>query len=429
MITIQRGRIAALVMALALTLLGSTGAAHPAAAQDLAEARVCLEARVALHLDWIGRESGASEVALDLLRAELEELVEDAADDAQRSSAVTDLSWVEGAWAQVLSAPDWISAWQAHLTVDQRQALDEQVEALELGLREASVELLLLIFSAELRLRQEHAVGFRERIAAWMADPRWNRARGIDADAFVLDHISEILAFSPIRTALAREQAERIFRMRLSRTDPRAQARDKGAWPISKGRYPEDDFVLEALAVAAAHGWDEEEAALLLRGAKALGREYRRSRWKPRESGDRILYRPIVDFEQESLWKALVRREEARLEVEAPAPGPWCTGDRAALVAGRSRLILAHLDRLLLLDGEQRPALAAALALEVDREYDRGTLGFGAVGAVPIWRDMQLPLRLGPGKRVQPRREFLAALRGVLTGAQLRALGIEEEER
>ena len=401
---------------------GATARAVAREGEDTA-ARACLEGRAALHVAWIDRHTDTSTAALEALVEVLDELVDEASDIVERrgrgAGSVAD---VEMAWSELLASERWTAAWEAALDERAREELGRRIGLLDRRLEDAALEVLVVTIAAELRLRRPQADALREGVRGWLADPRWQRDRETSADP-VLSVLGSDASF---REVLSKGQIQHVTRMHRPPFKNAAGATGESAWPLSTGRYPEDDFGLEALALVEAYGWDEAEASLLLRGARAMGREYRRTHWKPRTTGQKSLVRTIVDLDEQPLWQALRRREEARLGVERPAGPAWCSGDREVLVRVRRDVVLAHLDRLLLLDEGQREALAAALLREVGREYDRGVLGFGAVGGARLWRAMQFPTRLGPGKLVQPRLELLKDLREILTAPQLRALGIEE---
>jgi len=402
---------------------GTASTEDTAVPEDTA-ARACLEGRAELYLDWIERHTQASDAALEALRRELEELVDEAYDRVQRrargSEGVDD---VEMAWSEVLTSERWTGAWEAQLQEGWREDLGRRIALRDRRLQGAALEVLVVTIAAELRLRRPQADALRDGVRGWLADPRWRRDRESSSD-LVLTVLGSDAGF---RSVLSKGQIQHATRMHRPPFKGAAGSKSETTWPLATGRYPEDDFALEALALAAEYGWDEAQASLLLRGARAMGREYRRTHWKPRMTGQKNLARVIVDLEDQPLWQALRRREEARHGVEQPAGPAWCSGDREALVRVRRDVVLAHLDRLLLLDEGRREALGEALLREVGREYDRGVLGFGAVGGAPLWRAMQFPKRLGPGRLVQPRLELLRDLRAILSEPQLRALGIEEE--
>ncbi len=388
--------------------------------EDFTRGAACLEGRATVHLDGIARIAGPSVEQLERLRAVLGDLVEDVVLEVRRSPKGADPYWVESGWSALLSSQEWTSALGRELKVAQRAALEADLAAREARVVAASVEVLVTALAVELRLREAQAEGLREPIEEWMVDPRWRRARSTSPDL-----TSALASSGPVSALLVKEQVSRLVRMRLAVKRSAGGRRPPG---LLGGRYPEDEFVLEALALAAFHGWDDEQAALLVRGATAMGREVRRGDRKRPLTGDRNLLREVVDLDQQPLWKALVRREEARHGVDGAAPAPWRSGDRMALVEARSQLMLAHLDGLLLLDQGPREALGAALQREVGREVDRGALGLGGIGAAPIWRALRLPLRFNAAEAAtRPRPEFMADLNDSLSATQLRALGIEEE--
>lgn len=391
-----------------------------------------LEGLAAAYLDWIARVAGSSGDQVERLSVALDDLVEEAVVEARRMAEARDPDWVESAWEALLTSSEWTSAWEGGLNVEQQTALNADRASREARLEAASGEVLLRALTVELRLREAQADALREPVMAWLEDPRWRRDRATSTDL-----TAAVVTFKPVRTLLAREQVNRLVRMRAVSAAGRSSGRG-GARALGGGRFPEDDFVLEALALAAYHGWSEEQATLLTRGATAMGREFRRDRWKPRRTGERNLLRAVVDLDQQLLWKALVRREEARHAVDGAAPGPWRDGDRGVLVGARGRLMLEHLDQLLLLDDGRREALGAALQREVGREVDRGALGLGAIGARPLLRALGLPQvvsanGVGAGvqtrAKVQPRAAFMTDLRQVLSADQLKALGVEESGR
>lgn len=388
--------------------------------EDITRGAACLGGRATAHLDGIARIAGPSVEQLERLRAALGELVEDVVQEVRRSPKGADPFWVESGWSTLLASQEWTLALEEELKVDQRAGLEADLAARGDRVVAASVEVLVTALAVELRLREAQAEELREPIVEWMGDPRWRRARSTSPDL-----TSTLASSGPVSALLVHEQVSRLVRMRLAM---KRSAGGRQPSTLLGGRYPEDEFVLEALSLAAFHGWDDEQAALLVRGATAMGREVRRGDGKRPLTGERNLLREVVDLDQQPLWKALVRREEARHGVDGAAPAPWRSGDRKVLVDARSQLMLAHLDRLLLLEDGPREALGAALRREVNREVDRGAVGLGAIGTAPIWRALRLPLRFNAAEAAtQPRPEFLADLNHQLSAAQLRALGVEEE--
>lgn len=425
-----RGHLALglLVVTTALFLAGAGLAVHPAppaAARgavdlDAPRARACLKGRAALHVEWLARVARVSKEQQEGLRLALEEAVEETVEEAQRGAKTPGPDWLEAAWKTSLSSQAWEVARARVLKTEQGEALAADLAARAERLEAASVQVLLTALAVELRLREPQAEALRDPILEWMGDPRWQRVRGTSTDLNLV-----IASSDPVKTLLVQEQVSRLVRMRRATT--RTTGRGE-ALTLQSGRYPEDEFVLEALALAAFHGWDDGQAALLLRGATAMGRRVRREKGGRRSSGDRNLLRAVVDLDEQPFWQALVRREETRHGAEAPAPAPWISGDRETLVDARSRLMLAQLDQVLLLEDGPREALGAALAREVGREVNRGALGLGAIGAAPIWRALRLPLRFDASEApTQPRPELLGDLYELLSVNQLRALGIEEE--
>lgn len=424
-----RGHLAlGLLVVTAALLLAGAGLAVPpglpaearAVDLDAARARACLKGRAALHVEWLARVARVSEDQQEGLRLALEEAVEETVEEAQRAAKTPDPDWLEAAWKASLSSRAWEGARARVLKTEQGEALAADLAARAARLEAASVQVLLTGLAVELRLREPQAEALRDPILEWMGDPRWQRVRATSTD------LNLVLATSdPVRALLVQEQVSRLVRMRRATALPAGRGE---ALTLQSGRYPEDEFVLEALALAAFHGWDDGQAALLLRGATAMGRRVRREKGGRRSAGDRNLLRAVVDPDEHPFWQALVRREEARHGAEAPAPAPWTSGDREALVDARTGLMLAQLDQVLLLEDGPRRALGAALAREVGREVNRGALGLGAIGAAPIWRALRLPLRFDASEAsTQPRPELLVDLYELLSATQLRALGIEEE--
>lgn len=431
----KRGRLALglLVVSTALLLAGAglavppglpagarTAAARGAVDLDAARARACLKGRAALHVEWLSRVARVSEDQQESLRLALEEAVEETVEEAQRAAKTPDPDWLEAAWKASLSSRAWEVTRARALKTEQGEALAADLAARAARLEAASVQVLLTALAVELRLREPQAEALRDPILEWMGDPRWQRARATSTDLNLV-----VATSGPVRTLLRKEQVSRLVRMRRATALPAGRGE---ALTLQGGRYPEDEFVLEALALAAFHGWDDGQAALLLSGATAMGRRVRREKAGRRSAGDRNLLRAVIDPDEQRLWPALVRREEARHGAEAPAPAPWTGGDREALVDARTGLMLAQLDQVLLLEDGPRRALRAALAREVGREVNRGALGLGAIGAAPIWRALRLPLRFDASEAsTQPRPELLVDLYELLSATQLRALGIEEE--
>lgn len=397
-------------------------AARGAVDLDAARARACLKGRAALHVEWLARVARIPEDQQEGLRLALEEAVAETVEEAERAAKTPDPDWLEAAWKTSLSSEVWAVARARVLKAEQGEALAADLATRAARLEAASVEVLMTALAVELRLREPQAEALRGPIAQWMGDPRWQRVRATSTDLNLV-----VASSDPVKSLLVREQVSRLVRMRRATNRPTGR---EEALTLQSGRYPEDEFVLEALALAAFHGWDEGQAALLLSGATAMGRRVRREKGERRSAGDRNLLRAVVDLEEQPLWQALVRREETRHGAGAPAPPPRISGRREALVRARSRLMLAQLDQVLLLEDGPREALGAALAREVGREVSRGALGLGAIGAAPTWRALRLPLRFDASEAsTQPRPELLVDLYELLSATQLRALGIEEEGR
>lgn len=383
-------------------------------------ARRRLEARASMLLDDIERATGASAARIDPLARVLERQIVDAHEAAKRGRRGFDLAWLDKTWSGILSSQEWRDVLKGELSDDMRAAFDEHEAAREDRLLAARSRMALVVLASELRLRAPQVAELEGPVAAWMEARIATRGQ-IDAG----DVVGEMIQASSIDERLMPEQSARLRRMRNAKRPSIPATESPGDdLALGRGRYPEDDFVLEAIAITQAKGWLWNESDLLEDAAVMLGREYRRSARSSWKHGVRNLVAPIVDFERQPLWNAVVARESAERGLAHEPTVPLFTDSRSEHVQARAELVLALLDERLLLSAEQRASLRGPLQIVVGHEFDRGSRTFGAIDGRPVWRALRIEGRLKEQRGAAPRRELVTALQESLDASQRAEVGL-----
>ncbi|MEC7231330.1 MAG: hypothetical protein VXW31_00160, partial [Planctomycetota bacterium] len=243
------------------------------------------------------------------------------------------------------------------------------------------------------------------------------------------DLVEELLTRGKVRDLFLPVQSVTLLRMREAKKPVAPSADAPGDdLALGRGRYPEDDYTLEAAALCLFHGWEWSEVPELARGAAMLGREARRSGSRPMRFGDSSLFKTLTRPDDSDLWRALVARRRAKNGASAPAPAPLYTDDPSALIDARVDLILAHLDERLRLDTAQMAPLRAALRAFVQREHAARARAFGALDPPAVWRELRFVEGKDPRRGSSSRRRMCAAMDEALTETQRVELGLAKRD-
>lgn len=383
------------------------------------EARADIDARLGMAVDDVraalGDEAAAAvETRLHALRDAL---------IAERLDKFADLeeAWVNTTIANLTAGEDWAKVLDEVLDDEQRGAFEAAASgARDERLFDASLELATTLLASELRLREPQVVALRKRISKWLEEREPTRSEQLAGDL-----VDEILARGKVKELLMPAQSVVLTRMRTAKK-PVAPGDGMPGDDISlgRGRYPEDDFTLEAAALCQFHGWDWEKVPELVRGAGMLGREARRSGNRPARFGDSALFKTLTDPNESEIWRALVKRRRALESTETADPGPQLTGKAEALIDARAALIVAHLDQRLRLSAEQRPQAFDAFKEFARREYSARVRAFGALDAELIWRQLRFIDGKDPRRGSTSRKKLCKALDGFLSEHQRHDLGL-----
>lgn len=349
--------------------------------------------------------------------------------DAHLQRRLADFDDVEEEWAQgliesLVAGEIWRTKVLPSWTEEQR----DEWRGLEDGRRErtaeASIQLATVLLATETRLRAPEVARVRRAIEGWVEEREPTRSE-ISAG----DLVEELLTRGKVRDLLLPVQSVTLLRMRAAKKPVAPPADAPGDdLALGRGRYPEDDYTLEAAALCLFHGWKWEDVPELARGAAMLGREARRSGSRPMRFGDSSLFKTLTRPDDSALWRDLVARRRAKEGVTAPAPEPLYTDSPAALIDARVDLILAHLDQRLRLDTAQMAPLRAAFRAFVQREHAARARAFGALDPPAVWRELRFVEGKDPRRGSSSRRRMCAALDEALTEAQRVELGLVKED-
>lgn len=348
---------------------------------------------------------------------------------AQLERRLADFDDVEEGWARRLTESLVAGEiWRAKVFSTWTEEQRDEWRAAENGRRESAVEaaiqLATVLLATETRLRAPEVAKVRRAIESWIEE-----RVPTGAEIAAGDLVEELVAGGKVRDLLLPVQSVTLLRMRDAKKPVAPPADAPGDdLALGRGRYPEDDYTLEAAALCLFHGWEWSEVPELARGAAMLGREARRSGSRPMRFGDSSLFKTLTRPDDSELWRALVARRRAKSGDSSPAPGPLYADDPSALIDARVDLILAHLDQRLRLGVEQMAPLRAAFRSFVQREHAARPRAFGALDAPAVWRELRFVEGKDPRRGSSSRRRMCAALDEVLTEAQRAELGLVKED-
>lgn len=386
-----------------------------------------LAARSDLFVADVGRATGADAADLETLEQALATEIDRTLTGFEETFGQTSMPvQMELIWRTATQRSEgWSKSLDEVLDDEERAAWETRCEERERRLFAARRDAATFALAAELRLREAQLDELRPRVAAWL-----RRRAGPPRSLHPGDVVAEMLDVRDIVDGLDPEQVERLRRMRSNERVAVPGRGEKGDdLVLGRGRYPEDDYVLDALALQQFHGWNRGEVDVLRRAAVMLGREARRGStsdsWR---RGRRTLIKPTVEPSEDPMWQAVVERVADEQGATAPVPPPACSGDGAGLLRARAELVLALLDERLYLDEERREALRPVVVEIARKAYRRGGLGFGEIDAGQVWRTLRLDER-SVGRRDSATASPVAPLLEALAPSELAELGIEGGRR
>lgn len=373
-----------------------------------------LRGLASFHLDDI--EGAAGVEAAAPLRGTLVRLIEETVAEASEGN-LEKYSWAIGAFKRVVRSREWLGAREEHLDSEALASLAKIENARTERILRARTELSVALMATELRLRAPQVDRLRPMVAEWIESRRPTRSQVQASDA-----VDEVLTVAPIgRDFLLAPQRKIIERMRSARTPVAVRGAEPGDDLLrGRGRYPEDDFILEAAALAMFYGRLWEDVFVLRDAGFMLGREERRSGRKQKRFGDAQLFKSQVEPDEFPLWRAL----KGSLFDGAPAdPGPALTGKSDALVRARAELITALLVERIHLREDQVGPVRDAFEELVELDYIARPQVLGALDATAIWRALRFDGN-DPSKGAISRKVLVRALRELLDARQRLELGI-----
>lgn len=328
--------------------------------------------------------------------------------------------WARTAGESLILGPEGGAALEGCMDVATKlRFFDRELERAR-AVAAAEVQLATVLLASELRLREPQVVALREAVVRWNVDRRPTRSQVLAGDL-----VDEVLQERAFKKLLLPVQVAVLDRMRTAERPPVPADDGPGDdLTLGRGRYPEDDYTLEAAALCQFHGWSWADCRALELGAAMLGREARREGLRPARFGDAALFKTLTEPAESELWRALVARREALSGAAAPDPGPLHADDPAALIGARVDLLLAHLDRRLRLAPDQHEPLRAALTEFVEREYTARTRAFSALDEETLWRELRFEEDKDPRRGSSSRKRLCTALDGILTEPQRVDLGL-----
>ncbi|MEC8511628.1 MAG: hypothetical protein VX015_05730 [Planctomycetota bacterium] len=335
-----------------------------------------------------------------------------------------DEEWAQGLVENLVAGEIWRAKVFSTWTEEQRAGWRAQENGRRERTVEASIHLATVLLATETRLRAPEVAKLRRAIEGWIEE-REPTLSEVSAG----DLVEELLTRGKVRDLFLPVQSVTLLRMREAKKPVAPSADAPGDdLALGRGRYPEDDYTLEAAALCLFHGWEWSEVPELARGAAMLGREARRSGSRPMRFGDSSLFKTLTRPDDSDLWRALVARRRAKNGASAPAPAPLYTDDPSALIDARVDLILAHLDERLRLDTAQMAPLRAALRAFVQREHAARARAFGALDPPAVWRELRFVEGKDPRRGSSSRRRMCAAMDEALTETQRVELGLAKRD-
>ena len=354
------------------------------------------------------------------LRGLMTRLVEQTVAEAREGKAES-FSWAIGAYKRILRSREWLEGREKHLDEDALEKLARIENARTELILDARTELSVTLLATELRLRAPQVEELRPKVAEWIESRKPTRSQVQASDA-----VDEVLTVPAIgRDFLLAPQRKIIERMRSARTPVSVRGQTPGDDLIrGRGRYPEDDFILEAAALALFYGRAWEDVHVLRDAGYMLGREERRSGRKQKRFGDAQVFKSQVEPKEFPLWRALTVSVFAD---QPDDPGPALTGKSEALVRARAQLIVALLvERIHLTDDQLEPVRKAFEEL-VELDYIARPQVLGALDAAAIWGALRFDGK-DPSRGAISRKVLVRSLEELLDARQRLELGIYPRE-
>ncbi len=400
--------------------MGTAAASAQVVDGDREAAQKLLTARQSFLLADI-RSVTANDQAFADLGAALEGLCNEQLASADDKGKDIDRYWAKAAIQRVEYKDAWKDALAKHLAKGELEALQKRVADRQAEIVSAQVQLTTAMIATELRLREPQVVQLRPKVEIWLTKRKPSRSQKLAGDL-----MDEILGVPRVSDWLLGDQRAIIARMRTAKKPTVPEQGSPGDdMTLGRGRYPEDDFGLETLALAMYHGWDPGDLLVLQTAGSMLGRELRRGGHRPARFGDVALFKSLTDPQSIPMWNAVVEGfVESTDEEEQPDPGPLYAGQGDVLIDARTDLIMAYLaERVILLDA-QRAGVRAAVVKFVAREHTARTRAFGALDADTIWRELRLVEGKDPRRGSTSRKRLCSALDEILDVHQQVELGL-----
>ncbi len=392
-------------------------------AEDEGEATRRFEARRSILLASMREAAGLADETVAALDESLGAALLSRLQSAKQSGREVDSAWAARAFAAEVEGQAWRTLLNDRLSAGEQEAIQQAASAADAALLAAQARLATVMTAAELRLRAPQVLKLRAGIDRWLLEDRTpTRSQELAGDV-----VAEVILVSDIRKWLLASHVSIPSRMRSAKqSDTPATDAPGDDLALGRGRYPEDDFVLEADSLALFHGWPDDQIELLKSAGLRLGRAARRSSGRAGRFGDVALFKARVDPSSSELWTSLVERTARELGSAGPDPGPEFTGATDVIVSARVDLLLALLELRVSLSEAQADGVRGALTDYVAREYVSRTRVFGALDPDAIWTELRFIEGKDPRRGSNSRKRLCEAMSEVLNASQAFELGIEE---
>lgn len=176
--------------------------------------------------------------------------------NAQLERRLTDFDDVEEGWARRLTESLVAGEiWRAKVFSTWTEEQRDEWRAAENGRRErtveAAIQLATVLLATETRLRAPEVAKVRRAIESWIEE----RAP-TGAEVAAGDLVEELVTGGKVRDLLLPVQSVTLLRMRGAKKPVAPPADAPGDdLALGRGRYPEDDYTLEAAALCLFHGY------------------------------------------------------------------------------------------------------------------------------------------------------------------------------
>lgn len=396
------------------------GGAASKAPDDDGTGLVRFEAQTAFLMDDLTRVFGTKDA--EALRPTVEKLTEAALRKLSDEGKAPTRPWAATAVEAIDKGPELKNAIEETLGQDAAAKLtafrNARIEAVIAG----RCNLATTLLSFELRLRAPQVDTLRPLVETWIEERMPTRSQLTASDL-----VDETLTVTPISKGfLLAIQTEIIERIRSAKKPRAPGATDPGDdLPLGRGRYPEDDYVLEAAAVAMFRGWEWSEVRTLRSAAWMLGREERRSGVRQARFGDAAHFKSLSDPRANATWSAVVTERCKKAGVDDVAdPGPAFTDQPETLVKARVDLVLALFATRVRLRDDQVAPVRKTLMSFVERELSARTTVFGAIDDDAIWRELRFVEGKDPRRGPTSRKALCRSLHELLDVHQRVELGL-----